>query len=94
MQPSNILQFDPVMIKADNPPAKINFEKIALGLVPFTPVQFTGPDAGLAWGRLAVYGLVAYMTYNKIRPVAYIALGAAGVSLATSLTAKMWSKKR
>jgi hypothetical protein len=99
MQPNNILQFDPVEIKAgappsqSNPPAKVDLEKLALGLIPFTPVQFTGPDALLAWGRLAGYGLLAYLTYNKIRPVAYIALGAAGVSLATSLSAKAWGKK-
>ena len=101
MQPNNILQFDPIEIKAEtfretslpNPPAKVDLEKLALGLIPFTPVQFTGPDALLAWGRLAGYGLLAYLTYNKMRPLSYIALGAAGVSLATSLSAKAWGKK-
>jgi hypothetical protein len=92
---NNVLQFDPIEIKADLPDVKtkIDLEKFMLGMVPFTPVQFKGPDAYLAWVRLAGYGLLAYATYNKMRPLSYIALGAAGVSLATSLTAKMWAKK-
>ena len=99
-QPSNVYQFDPIEIKAEkapsqqsNPPVKVDFEKLALGLIPFTPVQFSGPDALLAWGRLAGYGLLAYMTYNKMRPLSYAAMGAMGVSLATSLSAKAWGKK-
>lgn len=76
-----------------NPPTKANYEKLVLGLIPFTPVQFSGPDSLLAWGRLAGYGLLAYATYNKIRPVAYAAMGAAAVALCTSLTAKAWAKK-
>jgi hypothetical protein len=98
--PANAENTLPFVSKADsnspeksNPPSNANLEKLLLGLVPFTPVQFTGSDSLIAWGRLAGYGLLAYATYNKIRPVAYIALGAAGISLATSLTAKMWSKK-
>jgi len=95
---SNILQFDPVEIKADSSPdrpdpQKTNLEKLAIGLIPFSPVQFSGSDSLIAWGRLAGYSLLAYMTYNKMRPLSYIAMGAAGVSLATSLSAKMWSKK-
>jgi hypothetical protein len=74
-------------------PHSRNYDKLILGLLPFTPVMFTGSDSLLAWGRLAGYSLLAYWTYNKIRPIAYIAMGAAGVSLATSLTAKMWNKK-
>jgi len=97
-QPNNILQFEPVEIKADSSPAQsnprsTNLEKLALGLFPFTPVQFSGSDSLIAWGRLAGYGLLAYLTYNKMRPLSYIAIGAAGVSLATSLSAKAWGKK-
>lgn len=91
---NNVLQFEPLEIKADaETKSKVDLEHFMLGLVPFTPVQFKGPDAMIAWVRLAGYGLLAYATYNKMRPLSYIALGAAGVSLATSLTAKMWAKK-
>jgi len=98
-QPNNVLQFDPIEIKADapstqsNPPSKVNLEKLMLGLIPFTPVQFSGSDSLIAWGRLAGYGLLAYATYNKMRPLSYAAIGAMGVSLATSLSAKAWGKK-
>jgi hypothetical protein len=91
---SNVLQFDPVNIKADlEQPQPKNYDKLLLGLLPFTPVQFTGKDALLAWGRLAGYSLIAYYTYNKMRPLSYIAIGAAVTSLATSLSGKMWEKK-
>ena len=97
MVASNVLQFDPVNIKADGstgPPAvSKNYDKIFLGLSPFTPVQFTGPDAVLAWARLAGYSIIAYYTFNKMRPLSYIAIGAAVTSLATSLSGKMWEKK-
>ena len=95
---NNVLQFDPLEIKADSSPdspnpQKRNLEKLVIGLIPFSPVQFSGSDSLIAWGRLAGYGLLAYLTYNKMRPLSYVAMGAAGVSLATSLTAKMWAKK-
>lgn len=67
--------------------------RIALGLVPFTPVPFTGKDSLLAIGRVAAYGLLSYWTFNKMRPVSYAFMGAAGVSLATSLTAGLWNKE-
>jgi hypothetical protein len=66
--------------------------KLAVGLLPFSPVKFSGPDALIAWGRLVSYSLLAYYTYNKMRPVSYAAMGAAGVSLATSLSATLWAK--
>jgi hypothetical protein len=66
--------------------------KLAVGLIPFSPVEFTGPDAIIAWGRLIGFSLLAYYTFNKMRPLSYAAMGAAGVSLATSLTAT-WFKK-
>ena len=66
--------------------------RVLIGLVPFTPVKFTGPDKFLAWGRIIGYGVLSYWTYNKIRPVAYGCMVAAGLSLATSLTAGIWEK--
>jgi len=90
-QTDNILKFEPLEIKADIP--KTDFNHILLGIVPFTPVQFSGSDALLAWGRLIGFSAIAYLTFNKMRPLSYAAMGAAGVSLATSLTAKLWGKK-
>lgn len=66
--------------------------KLSVGLLPFSPVEFTGPDALIAWGRLIGYSLLAYYTYNRMKPVSYAAMGAAGLSLATSLTATLWKK--
>jgi hypothetical protein len=86
----------PVAKMGDDTPAaqpqKSGTERIILGLLPFTPVPLTGPDFLLAWGRLAGYSLLAYWTFNKTRPISYAFMGAAGVSLATSLTAGMWNK--
>lgn len=66
--------------------------KLAVGLLPFSPVQFSGPDALIAWGRLIGYSVLAYYTFNRMRPLSYAAMGAAGVSLATSLSATLWKK--
>jgi len=74
-------------------PEAFNIQKFMLGLLPFTPVPFAGPDMLLAVGRVAGYSLLAYWTYNKMRPASYAFMGAAGVSLATSITAGMWGKK-
>jgi hypothetical protein len=62
--------------------------KIGLALLPTTPVPFTGDTAWLAWARLLGYSAVAYFAWGKARPLAYIGITAAGVSLATSLSAK------
>lgn len=67
--------------------------RIALGLLPTTPVQFSGKDAFLAWGRLVGYSALAYFTFNKMRPASYVFMGAAGLSLATSLSAGLWKKE-
>ena len=74
-------------------PIKPNINRFVLGLFPFTPVPFAGADTLLAAGRIAGYSLLAYATYNKMRPASYIFMGAAGVSLATSLTSGLWGKK-
>jgi hypothetical protein len=66
--------------------------KLAVGLLPFSPVQFTGPDALIAWGRLIGYSAIAYYSFNKMRPLSYIAMSCAGLSLATSLSSSLWGK--
>jgi hypothetical protein len=66
--------------------------KLAAGILPFSPVQFSGPDALIAWGRLIGYSVIAFYSYNKMRPLSYAAMGAAGLSLATSLSATLWKK--
>ena len=66
--------------------------KLAVGLLPFSPVKFTGPDALIAWGRLIGYSVLAYYTYNKMRPASYVLMSCAGLSLATSLSASAWGK--
>lgn len=63
---------------------------IGLALLPFTPVPFTGTDALYAWGRLLLYGAIAGATFRKYRMVSYVAMGAAGVSIMTSLS--QWKK--
>ena len=68
-------------------------EKIIMGLFPFTPVPFSGSDSFLAIGRIAGYSVLAYFTYNKMKPASYALMGAAGVSLLTSLMGGMWGKK-
>jgi hypothetical protein len=82
--------------QTENPPAPvkptIDAGKIALALFPLTPVPFSGPNMIYAIARIAGYSLLSYLTYNKMRPASYVFMGAAGVSLATSLTAGMWGK--
>jgi hypothetical protein len=65
---------------------------IATGLLPFMPVKFEGGDTLLAIGRIAAYGLLAYATYNKMRNVSYALMGAAGLSLITSISASFWNQ--
>lgn len=66
--------------------------RIALGLVPFTPVAFVGEDAWLAYLRVGVYGFLAYYTFNRARPISYGMMAAAGASVVSSLTAGAWKK--
>lgn len=66
--------------------------RFVVGLLPFSPVQFTGPDALIAWGRLIGYSAIAYYSFNKMRPLSYIAMTCAGLSLATSLSASFLQK--
>jgi hypothetical protein len=66
---------------------------IALALLPFTPVPFTGSESLLAYGRIALYGIAAGLTWEKHRKLSYIFAGAAGLSLVTSLSANAYQKK-
>lgn len=66
--------------------------KLAVGLLPFSPVEFTGPNALFAWGRLLGYSVLAYYTFNKMRPASYVFMGCAGLSLATSLSSTLFHK--
>lgn len=68
-------------------------KRLALGMLPFSPVSFTGPDALIAWGRLAGYSAIAYYTFSKRRPLSYIAMSCAGLSLASSLTTGFFNKE-
>jgi hypothetical protein len=66
--------------------------RIALGFVPFTPVSFVGEDAWIAYARVALYGFLAFKTFNGTRPISYGLMAAAGVSALTSMTAGAWKK--
>jgi hypothetical protein len=91
-RPSNV-RTSPAQAIVDNL-GKNPIEKIFLGLFPFTPVPFKGDDLFLAIGRIAGYSALSYFTYNKMRPASYAFMGAAGVSLLTSLTGGMWNKPK
>jgi hypothetical protein len=76
-----------------NPPAPAQKSNMALALLPFTPVPFTGSDSLLAYGRIALYGVAAGLTWEKHRKLSYVFAGAAGLSLVTSLSANAYQKK-
>lgn len=69
---------------------KNQYTRLAVSLIPFTPVPWADP---LAWVRLGVYGSIAVMTYNRIKPISYIAMGAGAVAVATSLAGGYWKKE-
>lgn len=73
---------------ASNPPGFL--AKSAVALVPFTPVPFSGPDMVYAVGRVALYSAIAAYSWDRNRTIAYIAAGAAAMSVATSLTGGLW----
>lgn len=64
--------------------------RLALALLPVTPVPLTEWQS---WVRLGLYGTAAYLTWPKAKTLSYIAMGAAGLSLATSLASQSWSAK-
>jgi len=67
--------------------------RLLLGFLPFTPVAFVGEDAWIAYARVGLYGFLAFKTFNGTRPISYGLMTAAGVSIATSLTAGAWGRK-
>lgn len=67
--------------------------RIVLGFLPFTPVAFVGEDAWIAYARVGLYGFLAFKTFNGTRPISYGLMTAAGISIATSLTAGAWGRK-
>ena len=60
--------------------------RMALLLIPTTPVSFSGPDAGMAWLRILAYGATAALVWKGNRTIGYVAAGAAALSLITSLS--------
>lgn len=58
---------------------------IALAMLPFTALPFSGNTAIYAWGRLVLYGGLAVMLHSKHKTASYTFAGAAGLSLLTSL---------
>lgn len=77
---------EPSVSQAITTTVKLDFKKIALMMLPTSPISFTGDEAIFAWGRLALYGAVSYMTWGKARKISYAAAGCAGLSLITSLS--------
>lgn len=75
-----------------NPNAPKGFSKVTLGLLPFSPAPLTGNDAWIGYTRLALYTLGgSYALSKKRKTLGYAMLGAAGLSLATSLSSKAWN---
>lgn len=68
-----------------------DFRDAGLALIPVTPVGFTGRGSAMAWIRLLMYGSLACVTWKKNRTVSYLAMGAAGLSLTTSLAGGAWN---
>lgn len=79
--------------KNDNPVVKKQDSNIPLAFFPFTPVPFTGKNAIWAYSRIGLYSIVAYAAWKKFRPLSYAAMGAAGVSVLTSLTGQAYNGK-
>ena len=67
----------------------MNSNKIALSLLPITPVSFKN-DPFYAIGRIALYGTISYLTFKKYRTLSYVFMGMTGLSLLSSVTESMW----
>jgi len=80
----NILQFPQA-------PAGKTPSRIPAAFLPFVGVPFVGEGALWAYARLALYGGIAYLTFEKHRKLSYLFMGAAGLSTLTSLGAKVWT---
>lgn len=71
-----------------------NMKKLGLALFPLAPVKFSGDEMLLAWGRILLYGGVAYLAWGKSKMIAYTAAGAAGACAISSITATAWEGKK
>ena len=86
-EPQNTQVNAPVPAVSGNPIAKM-----ALGLLPFTPLPLTGADAWMGYTRIGLYAVGAYMAWGKSRKLAYLMMGAGGISVATSLAHGSWQR--
>jgi len=68
-----------------------DFKDAGLALIPMTPVGFTGRGSAMAWIRLFMYGSLACATWKRNRTISYLSMGAAGLSLTTSLAGGAWN---
>ena len=67
-------------------------QNVGLALVPFSPVPLTGQDALYSWGRIALYGGLAYgFRNNKALSYTFGAMGV--ISLLSSLSSTAWKEK-
>lgn len=88
-QPSNVYSFPPVTVTPAQEPSNI-----PLMLLPITPVPFQPQTALWAYLRLGIYGTAAILTYEKMRKISYVFMGAAGLSLLTSLAGGLVMKQQ
>ena len=73
----------------DTLPAKNDLMlKISSVVNPFAPLSFDAITGFQAATRIAIFTATAYFLYSKSKKAAYVAAGAAAVSLFTSLSAK------
>lgn len=68
--------------------------KALLSLVPVSPAPLSGKEGIYGWGRLALYGTIAAATFAKHKRISYVAMGAAGISLASSLAAHAYTSDK
>lgn len=74
-------------------PPQTNGKKVqpGLALFPFTPVPFVGRGAPWAWARLGIYSGLGAITWKTNKQLSYVLMGAAGVSLMTSMFQAAWN---
>lgn len=63
-----------------------DIREISRSLNPLVHVSFTGNKKLYAYGRIALYASLAYVSYRKARKLSYAFMGAAAMSTATSLS--------
>lgn len=94
MDPTNGKVVEPSAVLASPPVAGLDARRLGMAMIPFTPVSFRGAEAPLAWLRLGVYGVGAYMAWGKARRLSYLLAGAAVVSTATSMAGTAWNGEK